>query len=212
MKHIQCLLLLFISHLAFSQTKSFLPVEISIGGNQLLSNDEITPKNGINLSVLKISRLDKRINILTGLSFASIRYYDAYINCGHFCYYKDMNVSMYELSIPIFVRLNTGNKYKFFFESGPSLEIVPIKSGKGIEVSSLPTSVSSTEKDVTINLDHETIDLGLTIGLGCIVPIYEQSLVLSLVYHNSYKSFNNTTTMLSEYFSFSLGIIFNTSD
>ncbi len=180
--------------------------ELAIGSNHLLSKNEIEPKPGFGVSIKKIWLPGKKINIVSGLLFEKTKYLDDDVQCGHYCYYKDMKFNVYSFSIPLMLRANTGSKYKLFIETGPALEIIPLKWGKGIEVLDPPLS-SATENEISADFEHDIIGFGMNIGFGISLPVNNHRIVLGAAYHNSIQSIiDEQQNEFDEYFTVKLGI------
>ena len=180
--------------------------ELGVGINHLLSKNEVEPKPGFGISIKRIWFSEKTINIVSGLLFEKTKYLDDYDQCGHYCYYKDMKFNVFSFSIPLMLRVNAGKKYKLFFETGPALEITPLKWGKGIEVLDPPLS-TATESEISGDFEHDITGFGMNIGIGISFPVKNYRFVLASTYHNSIQSIiEDQQNELTEYFTVKLGI------
>ncbi|MCD4679229.1 MAG: PorT family protein [Bacteroidales bacterium] len=184
-------------------------IELGLGINHLTKNSEADPKIGFGLAVKKIWFSEKKINLISGLNFEKIKYFDDYIQCGQYCNYKDMKFNIYTFSIPFMLRVNMGNTYKVIIEAGPTFEIIPLKYGKGIEVTYPPAS-STTETDISGDFEHDFTDFGANIGLGFLFPVNNLKIIISSTYHNSITSLIQMQhDELAEYLSIKLGFLIN---
>ncbi len=200
----------FISTPLFSQNNAKIsPVELGLGINRLTTHNGANTKIGFGLSVKKIWFSQKKLNLISGVVFEKTKYFDDYVNGGNYYHYKNMTFNIYSFSVPLMLRVNTGNACRFFLETGPSFEIIPLKYGKGIEVTYPPTS-NTTETEMSGDFDHDYIDFGANVGLGFVFPVNNLKIVISSTYHNSLKYlFSNQQDELTEYLTLKLGVLIN---
>lgn len=202
-------LLLLISNSFCQDTIRTPTFEIKFGINHLSDRKEIETKSGFGISLKRIWFSDNRINLVSGLLFEKTRYFDDYMQCGHFCHYENMKFNIYSFIIPLMARANAGNKYRFFIESGPSFEIIPLKWGKGTEVS-YPPPGNRSETGISGDFEHDYTDFAANIGFGFLFPVNNYNFIVSSTYHNSFKSiFNNQENELTEYFTVKIGVLIN---
>ncbi len=211
MKHIVLALTIFLlSSNSYCQNSIRIPtIEIDIGINHLLGNNEIEPKLGFGMSIKRIWFSDNKINLVSGLLFEKTKYFDDYVQCGHFCHYENIKYNIYSFLIPFMLRANAGKKYRLFIESGPTFEVIPFKWGKGTEISYSPLS-NTSETEISGYFEHDLTDFGVNIGIGIIFPINNYNFIFISTYHNSFKSiFDKQQNELTEYFIVKIGILIN---
>ena len=204
------LFIILINNFSFCQGGHKIPtIEIGMGLNHMSGYDEIETKLGYGLYVKRIWFSEKNLNLISGALFESTKYFEDFVYCGHYCYFRDMKFSIYSLSIPIMLRAKVGNRFKGFIEAGPAFEIIPLKWGKGIEVIDSPFS-SKSEKEISADFEHDNIDISANIGLGFIFPFKNLKISLSANYHSSLRNaIESQQSDLSKYLAIKTGIIIN---
>lgn len=215
MKKLITTALILISIPVFSQnyTDSLskpIPFEIGISVNQLLAkNDNIENRTGFGISLKRIWRADKKINIISGIVFNQIHYLEKTIITDNSTYYKNMDFRLYDFVLPFIIRANFGNKYKLYVEAGPSVDFMPFLIGKGTEIYTTYTgNIRSSE--ISGEFGAQNLNLSLNAGIGFKFPVKKLNFFVASNYHlfifdNILKDIKYTNALLS----FSLGMYFN---
>lgn len=211
MKRIACIFTITIlSFNIYCQNDNTLPmVEINLGVNYLLENNNIKPKLNFGMSIKSIWFPKKTFNLISGLLFEKTKYLDSFVQCSHYCYYRDMEFNIYSFSIPLMLRAYSGEKQVLFIETGPTFEIIPFKWGKGIEVSHFPNS-NPVETNISGDFEHSLTDFGVNIGIGARFQIENYKFVMTFTYHNSIKLIlQKQQNNLTEYCTLKIGTYIN---
>jgi len=140
-------------------------------------------KIGFGLSIRKIWFNDKNLNLISGLLFDKTKYFEESMNSGTNCSYRNMNFSRYLFSIPVLGRLNLGKRVVFFCQAGPTLEIVPLKWGKGIQSTYFPLTATTDVKNISGDFEHNYLNLNIHSGIGLAFPVSKIKLITSVSYN-----------------------------
>ncbi len=210
--------LIYFSILTFGQNKNairLLDIEYSININNFQNQKNgINGKTGFGASIYRIWFTEKKYNLISGLVFNKLTFFDDYVKGGRYYDYENITFNIFSFSIPLFLRYNFGRKYKLFIESGPLIDIVPLIKGKGIKNNYTPFPPYYTKDHSTVieNFDHDKIKYGINIGTGLIFPIKNFNPIMGLYYHKDCKFKNNMDEdILLNYFILKLLISFHYS-
>ncbi len=189
-KNLLIILISFLQLSLFSQNNDIknvnkpysIDLEINLGINRfLIEGNGIQSKYGCGLSIYRVWFNDKWYNIISGIIINELRFFDDYIQESHFSHYENMRYNIVSFSVPVFFRANIGDQYKFFIETGPSLEPVLLELSKGEYYSYPPYKNSYFNADSDILFKYP--DIGANIGTGIKLSFDNIELIFSGTYH-----------------------------
>ena len=118
----------------------------------------------------------KKIAVSLGLEFNKTNQLKKLVDDSHFSYSTNVNYCLNDLSIPIAVRLNFGNKTKLFVVFGPYLDISIASRKKGTR--HMGNDITKYVDDVKEGFGN----VGPYLGVGLRIPIAKHELVLKCDY------------------------------
>lgn len=118
---------------------SFFLNEFEISINRTNLEDENTEDRfGFGLGAFHSMMDSKKINLIFGFEYNLTNQLKKIIYEGHFAHATNVEYMIHNLSIPLNVRYNIGNKVKFFIQSGTFVDLIVNSIKKGIMHTYLP--------------------------------------------------------------------------
>jgi len=179
----------FSSYLSFSQEKKFPLIfnEFTASVNRTaVQSANISDRFGFGLGLARTWFDTHWANLVIGLSYDKISFFQKTAYIGHFASYNDITYNLHSFSIPVMGRFNIGKKVKFFLETGPFLELNMSGNRKGTFSSTSPVvdPIPLIKKE---KYGVSGINGGVTAGIGTRIPVKSNELLIKLNYLFSFR-------------------------
>lgn len=218
MKHLTITFLLFLFFLSTNAQEEddteFFFNSLSISLNRTdVANENLENRYGYGLGVYRVMREHQRINFIFGIEFNVTRHYAETVYAGHYAHASEVEYTLHNLSIPLNVRLNFGNKIEFFIEAGTFADFVVGSRSKGTMHTYLPeknSHVAHSESQFNGKADFTSdYNFGLSGGLGIGIPIEEEEINIKTDYKLGLSELSDMDSSFhNRYFRLVLGLGF----
>lgn len=189
MKRLVTILIFFQSYLSFSQEEKFPLIfnEFTVAVNRTtIQNLNTNGRFGFGLGLSRTWFDSYWANLVIGLSYDKISFFQKTAYIGHFASYNDITYNLHGFSIPVLGRFNIGKKVKCFLETGLFADFYVSGNRRGTFSSILsgadPNTVTKKEK-----YGVSGINGGVTVGIGTRIPVKSNELLIKLDYLFSFR-------------------------
>lgn len=158
--------------------------EISINRTNL-ANENTEDRFGFGLGVLHSMLEQKKINLIFGFEYNLTNQFKKIIYEGHYAHSTDVEYTIHNLSIPLNVRYNVGNKVKFFIQAGTFVDLIVSSKRKGIMHSYLPdqnNNIVYKEFSFHEKAGLRNLNYGFSGGIGLRIPTRKKELTIKTDY------------------------------
>ena len=149
--------------------------EFGVSINSTNLKDENTEnKFGFGIGIYHSFMNDKKINLIFGFEYNRTSQFKKIMYEGHFAHTTDLTYNLNNLSIPINIRFNVGNKTKVFLETGVFADLIISSKRKGTMHTYLPdqnNNIVYKEYEINEKADLASINYGFVLGLGLRIPL-----------------------------------------
>lgn len=186
-------------------------VEVLVSFNRTNLKDQNTENgNGFGLGLYQTFLMDKKVNLIFGLEYNKTTQVKKSMYGGHFAHTTDIKYSFNWISIPLNARIYFGKRFKFFIESGAFADIPLSARKEGTSHSYVPDEEGHSEYKTThFNKKASQIrtNLGLSVGLGFMIPISNVSLFIKSDYSYGLRPiFDYFDEITNKYYRISMGM------
>lgn len=189
MKKLVATLVFFLSFLSFSQKEKFPLIfnEFTVSVNRTtVQNVNTNGRFGFDLGLARTWFDTYWANLVIGVSYDKISFFQKTAYIGHFASYNDITYNLHGFSIPVLGRFNRGKKVKCFLETGPFVDFYVSGNRKGtfssISSGADPNTFMKKEKYVLSGING-----GVTVGIGTRIPVKSNELLIKLNYLFSFR-------------------------
>lgn len=184
-------------------------MECTVSINKMTSNEYIVGKYGFNVSGKFPTKLNKYLDIVSGVDFNVVSFFFAEgYPVNHFTSYRDINCHLLSLETPLSLRIHTIGKIRYFVSAG---FYVVLNLGCILEATrGLHSPSTYSEDKVILATDVTTIDYGTCANIGCIIPFDKKYLILKISYNYGLRTLDvdHSLDIFNRYISAGIGIGF----
>ena len=162
---------------ANEKKKTFPLNEFSLSLNRTTVSDENTQDRfGFGVGIYYAFFNQKRCNLVTGLEYNRNVQYKKHMYGGRFKSYSNITCVMDYIGLPVYFRVNMGQKLKFFVETGAFFDFIAMGKIKGEYETYLPYTNKRTG---TFNHSESwMVNFGVSGGVGLRIPIQKYEILL----------------------------------
>lgn len=202
--------LYFLSAYGQKDTTLFIFNELDISLNRTnLSNDNTKDRIGFGIGVFRSILEHKKTNLVFGFEYNLTNQFKEITYEGHFAHATNVEYTIHNLSIPINIRYNIGNKVKFFVQTGTFIDLIVSSKRKGTMHSYLPDQNNNiVYKEFSFNekAGLTNYNYGFAVGLGLRIPIKKMELIIKSDYKLGLNDLSTNDNIYNRYFRFIVGI------
>jgi hypothetical protein len=164
-----------------------------------LKDDNTENRYGFGLGMYHSFRSNNIVNIVLGIEYNMTSQFKKYMTMGITSHIEDVTYHLNDLSIPLLIRINYGNKTKLFFETGPFLDL-NIKTTRQTK----DHSVDDEEKNIS------EVNYGISIGIGIKIPVSKYEIIIKPEYKlGLHKIYDYHESIYNKYMRLVIGIKMN---
>lgn len=185
--------------------------ELDISLNRTnLSNDNTKDRFGLGLGVFRIMREKKKVNVIAGLEYNLTNQFKKQVYEGHFSHATDVEYTIHNLSIPLSLRYNTGNKVKFFIQLGAFIDLIVNSRKKGIMHSYIPDNNNIVYEEFSFSekANLKGLNYGFSGGIGLRIPITKTELIIKTDYKLGLNNLSVANSLYNRYYRLIVGLKF----
>lgn len=184
--------------------------EFSISLNRTnLSNDNTKDRFGFGIGIFRSILEHKKTNLVFGFEYNLTNQLKEITYEGRFARATNVEYEIHNVTFPINIRYNIGNKVKYFLQTGVFIDLIVSSKRKGIMHSYLPDNNNNivfkeylfNEKAGLTNQNY-----GFEIGLGLRIPIKKLELIIKSDYKLGLNNLSTNKNIYNRYFRLVIGI------
>ncbi len=176
------IILIILTIQAFGQDKaSFFLDEFTLSANRTNLKDSNTEdRYGFGLGAYHSFFPGKKINLIFGLEYNRTSQFKKDMYEGHFANATGLTYHINCLSVPLGIRINIGNKIKFFIETGGYADLIVYSNRKGtLHTFSVDENNLLVDEESQINEKANLSNaFGAYLGVGVRIPISKYELII----------------------------------
>ncbi len=168
--------------------------EFSISANRTnVATNGTENRNGFGLGIYRYIVSKKIINLTLGLEYNRTSQFKKSMYAGHFYNFNNVTLKVYNISIPLLIRISTGNKFKIFAEAGSFIDIIPYAEKTGTFSGINPYTYQYSSNLKTENAGLNKMNFGFSGGIGLLISASEFDVIIKPDYIKPALKLNNDT-------------------